>query len=228
MSSLVRQESVCRFCLDPKLDDINPLISPCKCVGSVQYVHIVCIKKWRQITEVPEFIVKCQLCLTNYTMPLRYPLEEIPDIRYETAWFFLSRPSAFIFITHYLSFISVVYMLEDTLMSTPHGYLMPYVPITRMANVYFYAISTVLFTTYLSFYLPYIRRIKNWRLYLELLTQPRVGTVFPSLYMSSMLISYLLINICICPFGYIFMILLPRFMDVHKEILYKINSGAEL
>ena len=37
----------CRICLGDEEDSIkNPLISPCKCLGSLKYIHIDCLKKW--------------------------------------------------------------------------------------------------------------------------------------------------------------------------------------
>eukprot|EP01016_Furgasonia_blochmanni_P032622 TRINITY_DN3363_c0_g2_i1.p1 TRINITY_DN3363_c0_g2~~TRINITY_DN3363_c0_g2_i1.p1 ORF type:complete len:410 (-),score=67.99 TRINITY_DN3363_c0_g2_i1:132-1361(-) len=37
---------VCRICLAEQYDDSDPLISPCKCKGSMMYIHIVCLQKW--------------------------------------------------------------------------------------------------------------------------------------------------------------------------------------
>jgi pSer/pThr/pTyr-binding forkhead associated (FHA) protein len=45
----VRREAQCRICLGEEEDDEveeNPLISPCKCNGTMQYIHLECLKKW--------------------------------------------------------------------------------------------------------------------------------------------------------------------------------------
>ncbi|CAI2386918.1 unnamed protein product [Moneuplotes crassus] len=45
----IRKEAQCRICLGEEEDsDIeeNPLISPCKCTGTLQYIHLDCLKKW--------------------------------------------------------------------------------------------------------------------------------------------------------------------------------------
>ena len=48
-------ETVCRICwlteneteIDPDHpDDINPLISPCKCTGTMRAIHLKCLRGW--------------------------------------------------------------------------------------------------------------------------------------------------------------------------------------
>ena len=41
----VQSVEVCRICYDSG-EDGNPLISPCRCAGSMQYVHLKCLRKW--------------------------------------------------------------------------------------------------------------------------------------------------------------------------------------
>ena len=39
--------NACRICLgDENEEETNPLISPCRCAGSMQYIHLNCLKKW--------------------------------------------------------------------------------------------------------------------------------------------------------------------------------------
>jgi hypothetical protein len=49
---------VCRICLDSEWC----LISPCDCKGTVQYVHLECLKKWRTISKR----FKCEICNSYY------------------------------------------------------------------------------------------------------------------------------------------------------------------
>lgn len=45
----IRKEAVCRICLGSEEDEeisLNPLISPCKCNGTMQYIHLECLKQW--------------------------------------------------------------------------------------------------------------------------------------------------------------------------------------
>lgn len=57
---LTTSEQLCRICLDPGEYD-NPLITPCKCSGSVKYIHLNCLKAWlaKRLN-----VVKTQHCVT--------------------------------------------------------------------------------------------------------------------------------------------------------------------
>ncbi len=49
----------CRICFDSTNE---PLISPCKCTGSMQWVHRTCLQKWINIKKD----TKCPVCKENY------------------------------------------------------------------------------------------------------------------------------------------------------------------
>jgi E3 ubiquitin-protein ligase DOA10 len=36
----------CRICLDSDFDEENPLVSPCKCTGTMGVIHVGCLQKW--------------------------------------------------------------------------------------------------------------------------------------------------------------------------------------
>ena len=36
----------CRICLDSDSDEENPLVSPCKCAGTMGRIHVGCLQKW--------------------------------------------------------------------------------------------------------------------------------------------------------------------------------------
>ena len=36
----------CRICLDEFDDEFNPFITPCKCSGSMKFIHLKCLRKW--------------------------------------------------------------------------------------------------------------------------------------------------------------------------------------
>ncbi len=66
------QAQPCRICLSDKHDVENPLISPCKCDGTMKYIHLKCLQQWmrsRLATRSTENAVSftwktlnCELC----------------------------------------------------------------------------------------------------------------------------------------------------------------------
>lgn len=69
---------VCRFCLEPRNTKKNPLLEPCECKGSIQYVHQLCLLRWRR--QDPERnAVFCRLCLSPYRLGMLILPEHIPD-----------------------------------------------------------------------------------------------------------------------------------------------------
>lgn len=69
---------VCRFCLDSEIDKKNPFIEPCECRGSIQYVHVLCLNKWRLLNPTRNGDI-CFLCLTPYRLAIGEILEHLPD-----------------------------------------------------------------------------------------------------------------------------------------------------
>ncbi|XP_039613408.1 E3 ubiquitin-protein ligase MARCH7 isoform X2 [Polypterus senegalus] len=57
---------LCRICQMGVASPSNPLIEPCRCTGSLQYVHQECMKKWLQAKinsgSSLEAITTCELC----------------------------------------------------------------------------------------------------------------------------------------------------------------------
>ncbi|XP_067835450.1 collagen alpha-1(I) chain-like isoform X2 [Heptranchias perlo] len=56
----------CRICLIPGGTPLNPLLEPCKCVGSLQFVHHDCLKRWLQAKIISgadlSAVTTCELC----------------------------------------------------------------------------------------------------------------------------------------------------------------------
>lgn len=62
----------CRICLIEQIDDEDPLINPCKCQGSISFIHIECLRKWLEsklVTKIYAFLIvhsfkdlKCEIC----------------------------------------------------------------------------------------------------------------------------------------------------------------------
>jgi hypothetical protein len=90
-------EHVCRICWGTEQedlqkssnDDFNPLISPCKCAGTMGMIHLKCLRGWletkRQMkVHGKQVILKfkkldCELCNTKFPFKISYN-NEIVDI----------------------------------------------------------------------------------------------------------------------------------------------------
>lgn len=66
---------ICRICFEEDEGKENPLLSPCSCSGSMQFVHIKCLQQWRSRTENRKYgpfvttytwkAFHCELCKTK-------------------------------------------------------------------------------------------------------------------------------------------------------------------
>jgi len=81
-------EMACKICLyDHSDEDNDPLISPCKCIGSVKYVHLKCVQNWirskcdmQQEGNIITILWKnlnCELCKEKLPVTLLQDQEEI-------------------------------------------------------------------------------------------------------------------------------------------------------
>ncbi|KAI0094801.1 zf-C3HC4-domain-containing protein [Irpex rosettiformis] len=60
------EERQCRICLDGEDPDLGRLIRPCLCKGTVSYVHVKCLHKWRTSSANKSAFFKCQQCGYQY------------------------------------------------------------------------------------------------------------------------------------------------------------------
>lgn len=42
----VESGKACRICLDDVEEEDNPFITPCKCAGSMRFIHLKCLREW--------------------------------------------------------------------------------------------------------------------------------------------------------------------------------------
>ena len=45
-NKIIQNKPICRICYRDDSDEKDPLISPCKCKGSMKYIHYKCLKNW--------------------------------------------------------------------------------------------------------------------------------------------------------------------------------------
>lgn len=50
----------CRICYGAEETEINPLINPCSCSGSMRYIHLACLKEWIKLKII---LRETQYCL---------------------------------------------------------------------------------------------------------------------------------------------------------------------
>jgi len=73
------QNNSCKICLCQESEHADdPLISPCDCTGSIQYVHLKCLQKWIQsridVHESKNIVtlfwksLKCELCKADFPL----------------------------------------------------------------------------------------------------------------------------------------------------------------
>ncbi|KAL1521496.1 hypothetical protein AB1Y20_021158 [Prymnesium parvum] len=62
-------EAVCRICFGAPFENgAGRLISPCRCTGSMRYVHIACLNEWRSSSANPRSLYACDQCGYAYNM----------------------------------------------------------------------------------------------------------------------------------------------------------------
>ena len=74
--TLIKEKPTCRICLGDDYDDKNPLINPCRCSGTMKYLHLECLRqlvKSKVQTTVNERVtvltfktLECDICKSPF------------------------------------------------------------------------------------------------------------------------------------------------------------------
>lgn len=77
-----REENLCRICYERERSKADPLLSHCKCEGSVKYIHLNCLKSWlrsKVMTRASDSsmtyqwkTLECEICKTELPFTLNY------------------------------------------------------------------------------------------------------------------------------------------------------------
>ena len=94
------EAKLCRFCLDTKNRKLNPLINPCRCKGSMEFVHVKCLNRWR-LMDFERNGKTCSLCLTEYVFPRMFEYETIPAVN-TIPFYFLQYPGLILASYNYI------------------------------------------------------------------------------------------------------------------------------
>lgn len=73
-----RESAVCKICLTSDVEEGNPLISPCKCAGSMKFIHLQCLRHWidsRMLSRCTENCIThswksidCEICKSLFPL----------------------------------------------------------------------------------------------------------------------------------------------------------------
>jgi hypothetical protein len=226
-------EDTCRFCFEGP-EPANPLVNPCKCTGSMKYIHVQCIRLWRTNTTNYEWINRCQLCLSDYDVFLRWAKESAP--RYFPLMYIITDK-------HYLVSMVMFYLHMITLS------IMPIIGIgnnnqksafLNLETLYFTQISYWLYVcllvsvTYfyiMAYYKSFWKHIQNKKLYTYLwLGCISNSGIFqtPLMTICMTVISGMISVAFISPFAFVYIYMLSSIYEVHLSIIRHINDNAEI
>lgn len=88
-------EVMCRICLGNASDtnndqnELGKFFSPCKCAGSIKYVHQECLKRWIRTSNNPKHLTSCPQCRADYKVKT-LPIFKTSGIKYRLFKWFLS------------------------------------------------------------------------------------------------------------------------------------------
>ncbi|KAI0825022.1 zf-C3HC4-domain-containing protein [Trametes gibbosa] len=66
MSDEAEDTKQCRICLDGEAPELGRLIRPCLCKGSISYVHVKCLQRWRNTSASRSAFYACPQCGYHY------------------------------------------------------------------------------------------------------------------------------------------------------------------
>eukprot|EP00746_Dinoflagellata_sp_MGD_P022620 gnl/MRDRNA2_/MRDRNA2_152914_c0_seq1.p1 gnl/MRDRNA2_/MRDRNA2_152914_c0~~gnl/MRDRNA2_/MRDRNA2_152914_c0_seq1.p1 ORF type:complete len:239 (-),score=23.73 gnl/MRDRNA2_/MRDRNA2_152914_c0_seq1:489-1205(-) len=59
---------VCRFCLESEVGKDEELLAPCRCSGSMRFVHRHCLDRWRIESFDPKTMTHCGTCKAQFRL----------------------------------------------------------------------------------------------------------------------------------------------------------------
>jgi hypothetical protein len=201
----------CRFCYESETTETNPFLMPCECRGSLTYIHVQCLLKWRATTQNPEFVSKCCICKSAFVFPVRWP-RNIVCIPNRYVWRILSNSSVMIAIAYYAHFCMMLV--------NPIGSL----------NLYFSYVCCAIASLYAGVYAYVLWPVYEKRRYLTYWWR---NDIICGHYSTRQMVIYTTVA-CVClpwcyyPMGAFFLYMLPQFQDMHATIIQKMNADAEI
>jgi hypothetical protein len=110
---MTQEAPICKFCLDTSETRKNPLIEPCDCRGSMQFVHEQCLSRWRRLNPARNADI-CLLCFHPYRLAIGEILEHLPD-ESSLVIFLLRFPFLLCFTVNYLGAIQYSFLYKHNM-----------------------------------------------------------------------------------------------------------------
>lgn len=82
---------LCRICLCD--NTLGRFISPCRCNGTMKYVHDHCLQQWRMYSKNPNSFFRCDQCKHNYSFRKSWLIDVVKNdylVYFNTALLFFS------------------------------------------------------------------------------------------------------------------------------------------
>ena len=214
----------CRFCLTSEDGNANPLIAPCNCRGSQEFVHVECIRKWRAYTTESKHKRTCHVCNTDWLILYRWPMETIPTYTGNTL---LEKPWFISLFGNYVYFQMLLYLSESS-PEVPREVHVANYAYSQNGYYLYYSIYGTITGLYFIHYLYLFKDVKNKCMYLYTWTNPLLNTPYiPPFYLFIFSIAMMGLTF-LTPFGFVYLATLPMYMVIHKRILITMNENAEM
>jgi len=216
----------CRFCLMPQETSKNPLVAPCACIGSVKYVHLRCLIRWRETTENEEAVYRCQLCLTEFELFRKWPVESVPDPGHTGSWFILSKPLIVSIIIHWTNTMMYLKNMENDTMPQYSDILEYFLYDNRSREFFFFSVLGVTIF-YGLFYSYFIHAVRSKHIYARYWLKTNVDGVNPRNMLIYTVANCLLACYYTYPFGFLYFFALPKLFKAHLHIVKQMNTDAQ-
>ena len=243
----------CRFCFDESATNENPLLSPCDCRGSIQFIHRECLRHWRSVSDNPQLKTHCQLCGSLFVVLRKWPYEALPDeaVLQSRTWQFLSKPLYGVLFVYYIQILYIllnINRLIERALPDLEPRLRPIIdpsslqlvlPNSRVASlileltevqIVLLVVLGIVTAAYARFYGQLVWRVQNKKMYFKYFFSPfeLERTIVPPLLWLSLTIIIFVLSILI-PFPCVvfYVALLPYYMRIHCEILHDMNRRGE-
>lgn len=158
---LTNQTFQCRICLEEE-DDLDSLISPCKCSGTSKYVHKTCLHRWRYQDVNSTAFYKCMECNEEYIILNNIEVEDehLFSLFESVYYVFYFQLSVSFTLSLFTLLIDTVFNDYSLVKIFPNGYNISIIDVVKKDYVYqnIFYLNFAIYLQNLLFMLIYILR----------------------------------------------------------------------